>query len=57
MGCKGSDKPKVSYRKGLWSPEEDERLRDYIIRHGHVCWSAVPINAGELHISNSHSSS
>ena len=49
MGCKGCEKPKVSYRKGLWSPEEDERLRDYIIRHGHGCWSAVPIKAGELH--------
>lgn len=49
MGCKGCEKPKVSYRKGLWSPEEDERLREYIIHHGHVCWSAVPINAGELH--------
>ncbi|KAF3322384.1 transcription factor LAF1-like protein [Carex littledalei] len=46
MGCKGCEKPKVSYRKGLWSPEEDERLRNYIIRHGHGCWSAVPIKAG-----------
>ncbi|KAJ3706562.1 hypothetical protein LUZ61_010267 [Rhynchospora tenuis] len=46
MGCNGCEKPKASYRKGLWSPEEDERLREYIIRHGHGCWSAVPIKAG-----------
>ncbi|TVU29044.1 hypothetical protein EJB05_20586 [Eragrostis curvula] len=46
MGCKACDKPKPSYRKGLWSPEEDEKLRDYIIRYGHGCWSALPGKAG-----------
>ncbi|KAL6127731.1 hypothetical protein ACLB2K_071094 [Fragaria x ananassa] len=48
MGCKSSDspKPKPKHRKGLWSPEEDQRLRNYIIKHGHGCWSSVPINAG-----------
>ncbi|CAN6252515.1 unnamed protein product [Urochloa humidicola] len=46
MGCKACDKPKPSYRKGLWSPEEDQKLRDYIIRHGHGCWSALPAKAG-----------
>nr|WRO64677.1 MYB transcription factor protein [Rosa persica] len=48
MGCKSSDgpKPKPKHRKGLWSPEEDQRLRNYILKHGHGCWSSVPINAG-----------
>ncbi|KAG8065422.1 hypothetical protein GUJ93_ZPchr0004g40163 [Zizania palustris] len=46
MGCKKCQKPKANYRKGLWSPEEDQKLRDYIIRYGHGCWSAVPVKAG-----------
>ncbi|XP_034924296.1 transcription factor LAF1 [Populus alba] len=50
MGCKSSDKPKPKpkpkHRKGLWSPEEDQRLRNYVLKHGHGCWSSVPINAG-----------
>uniref|UniRef100_A0A0D9W7I6 Uncharacterized protein n=1 Tax=Leersia perrieri TaxID=77586 RepID=A0A0D9W7I6_9ORYZ len=46
MGCKACQKPKVHYRKGLWSPEEDQKLRDYILRYGHGCWSAVPVKAG-----------
>nr|URY19000.1 MYB protein [Zanthoxylum bungeanum]URY19001.1 MYB protein [Zanthoxylum bungeanum] len=46
MGCKSSDKPKPKHRKGLWSPEEDQRLRNYVLLHGHACWSSVPIHAG-----------
>ncbi|KAL6903764.1 hypothetical protein ACP4OV_004577 [Aristida adscensionis] len=46
MGCKACQKPKVHYRKGLWSPEEDQKLRDYILRYGHGCWSALPSKAG-----------
>ncbi|WVZ86513.1 hypothetical protein U9M48_033276 [Paspalum notatum var. saurae] len=46
MGCKACQKPKVQYRKGLWSPEEDGKLRDYILRHGHGCWSSLPVKAG-----------
>ncbi|GLT36104.1 hypothetical protein SLA2020_105070 [Shorea laevis] len=46
MGCKSSDKPRPKHRKGLWSPEEDQKLRNYVLRHGHGCWSSVPINAG-----------
>ncbi|XP_008806886.3 MYB-like transcription factor EOBI [Phoenix dactylifera] len=46
MGCGTCEKPKVNYRKGLWSPEEDQKLRDYILKHGHSCWSAVPVKAG-----------
>ncbi|KAI4978859.1 hypothetical protein ZWY2020_015612 [Hordeum vulgare] len=45
MGCRSCDKPKMNYRKGLWSPEEDQRLRDYILKHGLGCWSAVPAKA------------
>lgn len=37
---------KQKLRKGLWSPEEDEKLLDYITRHGHGCWSSVPKLAG-----------
>ncbi|KAL5232449.1 hypothetical protein ABZP36_031225 [Zizania latifolia] len=33
-------------RKGLWSPEEDEKLYNHIIRHGVGCWSSVPKLAG-----------
>ncbi|CAM0903635.1 unnamed protein product [Alopecurus aequalis] len=46
MGCKSCQKPKAQHRKGLWSPEEDQKLRDYIIRYGHSCWSTVPVKAG-----------
>ncbi|CAL9089703.1 unnamed protein product [Musa textilis] len=46
MGCKMCEKPRVNHRKGLWSPEEDQRLRDYILEHGHGCWSSVPVKAG-----------
>lgn len=57
MGCKSSDspkpKPKPKHRKGLWSPEEDQGLRNYILKHGHGCWSSVPINAGEFFFTSS----
>ncbi|KAJ4821655.1 Myb-related protein [Rhynchospora pubera] len=33
-------------RKGLWSPEEDEKLYNHIIRFGVGCWSSVPKLAG-----------
>ncbi|KAJ8771426.1 hypothetical protein K2173_026603 [Erythroxylum novogranatense] len=46
MGCRSSDKPKPKHRKGLWSPEEDQRLKNYVLKHGHGCWSSVPVNAG-----------
>ncbi|KAL5080963.1 hypothetical protein RYX36_009384 [Vicia faba] len=38
--------PKPNLRKGLWSPEEDNKLRNYILKYGHSCWSSVPIKAG-----------
>ncbi|MCO5606775.1 hypothetical protein L7F22_060965 [Adiantum nelumboides] len=37
---------KQKLRKGLWSPEEDEKLIRHITRHGHGCWSSVPKQAG-----------
>ncbi|KAF8099369.1 hypothetical protein N665_0245s0047 [Sinapis alba] len=37
---------KQKLRKGLWSPEEDEKLLNYITRHGHGCWSSIPLLAG-----------
>ena len=40
---------KQKLKKGLWSPEEDEKLVRYITKHGHGCWSAVPKEAGELY--------
>ncbi|KAL7214315.1 hypothetical protein ACSBR1_026682 [Camellia fascicularis] len=47
MGYKAVDpKQKQKHRKGLWSPDEDQRLRTYILNNGHGCWSSVPINAG-----------
>ncbi|KAL0792396.1 hypothetical protein Bca101_063773 [Brassica carinata] len=33
-------------KSSLWSPEEDEKLLNYITRHGHGCWSSVPKLAG-----------
>ncbi|KAL2540147.1 Transcription factor LAF1 [Abeliophyllum distichum] len=43
---KALDKGKKKQKKGLWSPDEDEKLRNHILKHGHGCWSSVPINAG-----------
>lgn len=35
-------------RKGLWSPEEDDKLMRYMMRSGHGCWSDIARNAGLL---------
>ncbi|WCJ22583.1 myb domain protein 61 [Euphorbia peplus] len=37
---------KQKLRKGLWSPEEDEKLLRHITKFGHGCWSSVPKLAG-----------
>ncbi|XP_042422385.1 myb-related protein Zm38-like [Zingiber officinale] len=37
---------KQKLRKGLWSPEEDEKLIEHISKYGHGCWSSVPKLAG-----------
>ncbi|KAL0442285.1 UNVERIFIED_CONTAM: Transcription factor [Sesamum latifolium] len=44
MGHHCCSKQKV--KRGLWSPEEDERLIRHITTHGHGCWSSVPKLAG-----------
>ncbi|CAN6461760.1 unnamed protein product [Victoria cruziana] len=48
MVCKEccSKTPKPKCRRGLWSPEEDEKLKSYILENGHGCWSTVPMKAG-----------
>ncbi|XP_073023683.1 uncharacterized protein [Primulina eburnea] len=33
-------------RKGLWSPDEDEKLMNYMLTNGQGCWSDVARNAG-----------
>ncbi|KAK7261536.1 hypothetical protein RIF29_27850 [Crotalaria pallida] len=33
-------------RKGLWSPEEDDKLMNYIVNNGQGCWTDVARNAG-----------
>ncbi|TVT99829.1 hypothetical protein EJB05_54787, partial [Eragrostis curvula] len=35
-------------KRGLWSPEEDEKLIRYITTHGYGCWSEVPEKAGNV---------
>ncbi|KAA8537170.1 hypothetical protein F0562_029604 [Nyssa sinensis] len=37
---------KQKVKRGLWSPEEDEKLIKHITTHGHGCWSSVPKLAG-----------
>ncbi|CAL5346598.1 unnamed protein product [Camellia sinensis] len=44
MGHHCCSKQKV--KRGLWSPEEDEKLITHISSHGHGCWSSVPKLAG-----------
>ncbi|KAG6393944.1 hypothetical protein SASPL_144519 [Salvia splendens] len=44
MGHHCCSKQKV--KRGLWSPEEDEKLIRHITSYGHGCWSSVPKLAG-----------
>ncbi|XP_065853798.1 transcription factor MYB86-like [Euphorbia lathyris] len=44
MGHRCCSKQKV--KRGLWSPEEDEKLLKYITTSGHGSWSSVPKLAG-----------
>ena len=37
---------KQKVKRGLWSPEEDEKLINYISIHGHDSWTSVPKLAG-----------
>ncbi|GJW53909.1 transcription factor MYB46-like protein [Tanacetum coccineum] len=36
----------LKLRKGLWSPEEDEKLMNYMLRNGQGCWTDIARNAG-----------
>ncbi|XWS10534.1 hypothetical protein CRYUN_Cryun38cG0003700 [Craigia yunnanensis] len=44
MGHRCCSKQKV--KRGLWSPEEDDKLIKHITAHGHGSWSSVPKLAG-----------
>ncbi|GMI84022.1 myb domain protein 67 [Hibiscus trionum] len=44
MGHRCCTKQKV--KRGLWSPEEDDKLVKHITQHGHGSWSSVPKLAG-----------
>ncbi|KAM7251458.1 hypothetical protein ACFE04_023341 [Oxalis oulophora] len=44
MGHKCCSKQKV--KRGLWSPEEDEKLINHITTHGHGSWSSIPKLSG-----------
>uniref|UniRef100_A0A2P2JW57 Myb-related protein 308 n=1 Tax=Rhizophora mucronata TaxID=61149 RepID=A0A2P2JW57_RHIMU len=39
---------KLDNNKGAWSKQEDQRLIDYIRKHGEGCWRTVPQAAGIL---------
>ena len=46
MGHRCCNKQKV--KRGLWSPEEDDKLLTHITTHGHGSWSSVPKLAGSV---------
>lgn len=37
---------KLDKNKGTWTKQEDQKLIDYINKHGEVCWSTLPQAAG-----------
>ena len=41
---------KNGMKKGAWSAEEDNKLRDYIKRYGHWNWRELPKFAGRVFI-------
>lgn len=41
-----SNDQKNGLKKGPWTPEEDQKLVDYIHEHGHGKWRTLPKNAG-----------
>lgn len=43
----------MGLKKGPWTPDEDQKLMDYIQRHGHGSWRSLPLQAG---IHDSHPS-
>ncbi|KAF8083059.1 hypothetical protein N665_0794s0017 [Sinapis alba] len=47
------DKNKPKLRKGLWSPDEDEKLIRYMLTNGQGSWSVIARNADLLRCSKS----
>ncbi|XWS71149.1 hypothetical protein CRYUN_Cryun03dG0114300 [Craigia yunnanensis] len=45
-GGKNNNGTTNKLRKGLWSPEEDDKLINYMLTSGQGCWSEVARNAG-----------
>jgi hypothetical protein len=43
---KASCGDKDGLKKGPWTAEEDQKLIDYIQKHGHGRWRTLPKNAG-----------
>lgn len=41
---------KNGLKKGPWTPEEDQKLMDYIQKNGHGSWRTLPKNAGKWSI-------
>ncbi|BAT89202.1 hypothetical protein VIGAN_06009400 [Vigna angularis var. angularis] len=46
MANKDRMKDIIKLRKGLWSPDEDEKLIRYMLTNGQGCWSDIARNAG-----------
>ncbi|XP_051114575.1 MYB-like transcription factor 4 isoform X2 [Andrographis paniculata] len=40
------DDDHIAMKKGAWTPEEDQKLIDYIDKHGHGSWQLLPKKAG-----------
>lgn len=41
-------------KKGPWTNEEDQKLVDYIQKHGHGSWRALPKLAGKDQLQNNN---
>ncbi|XP_021739267.1 transcription factor MYB83-like [Chenopodium quinoa] len=46
ISSKNNNNHVVKLRKGLWSPDEDDKLMNYMLRNGQGCWSDIARNAG-----------
>ncbi|XP_020964731.1 transcription factor MYB74-like isoform X2 [Arachis ipaensis] len=44
--CSSEKNNNNGLKKGPWTPEEDQKLIDYIQKHGHGKWRTLPKNAG-----------
>lgn len=46
MGRSPCCSDEANLKKGPWTPEEDQKLVDYINKHGHGSWRTLPKHAG-----------